>query len=71
MPRIDIFEKNYRLAVRFPGQEGAEERGTDAQYEFVSFEHFTAASQQHVRKHFGGAELLQNAEETVVMVVPF
>lgn len=71
MSWVDILEKNDRLSVWFSGQQGTEEGRAHAQDELVSFKHFGAASQQHVREHFCGAELLQDAEEAVVMIVPF
>ena len=52
-------------------QDGSEVGGADTEHEFVGLEHLTPAREGHVGQHFVRAQLGHDAEEGIVVVVPF
>ena len=70
MPRVHVLEEDDGVLVRPSGQHLPEEGRADAEHELVGLEDLSPAGQGHVRQHLGGKEVLHDAEEAVVVVVP-
>ena len=77
MAWLHIFQEDngVRLVAvsSFSGQNVAEEGGAHTEHEFVGLKDdglAGATGQRHVGQELGGAQVLNDAEETVVVVVP-
>ena len=71
MARVDVLQEDDRVLVRPSSQDLPEEGRANAEHQLVRLEDLVSAGQRHVRQHLRRAEVLHDAEEAVVMVVPF